>query len=241
MDGQTEALAVVDDSTVAKVNQLSATYGGLAVTNLEDMKQATDTREIIASMQRGIRTAWKELVTPFKVKVKKIDDGYKPLLDRLEAVDDHLKAEMLSFRQREIVRQREEARLAEVENDRRRQKAEADAQAERERVAAETMQKATAAGFTATEAVELTTLEVSDVKAQVVAAVEAPAPIPTKIYSDLGASQIARVVDRAKISAAVEQGVREIPGVRIYQVWNYEIIEAKSVPDEYRMDSLRRA
>ena len=44
------------------------------------------------------------------------------------------------------------------------------------------------------------------------------------------------VVDREAIRLAVSNGVREIPGVNIFQVWQFEIIDSGAVPKEYRMD-----
>jgi len=42
------------------------------------------------------------------------------------------------------------------------------------------------------------------------------------------------IVDNNAIKQAVDSGVREIPGVQIYQVWTWDILDAKKVPDEYR-------
>ena len=41
-------------------------------------------------------------------------------------------------------------------------------------------------------------------------------------------------VDDDKIRAAIDRGVRDIPGVRIYPVWNFVVEVAKEVPKEYR-------
>ena len=42
------------------------------------------------------------------------------------------------------------------------------------------------------------------------------------------------IPDIAKIKTAIDEGVRKIEGVKIYQVWQYEITDAKTVPDQYR-------
>lgn len=42
------------------------------------------------------------------------------------------------------------------------------------------------------------------------------------------------IVDKDKIRQAIDTGTREILGVKIYQVWEFEITEAKLVPNEYR-------
>jgi hypothetical protein len=40
--------------------------------------------------------------------------------------------------------------------------------------------------------------------------------------------------DKEKIQAAVDAGVREIPGVAIYPVWQFKVLDIKQVPEEYR-------
>lgn len=42
------------------------------------------------------------------------------------------------------------------------------------------------------------------------------------------------IVDNDAIKQAVDSGVREIPGVHIYRVWTWDILDAKKVPEEYR-------
>lgn len=43
-----------------------------------------------------------------------------------------------------------------------------------------------------------------------------------------------RIIDHDAIKEAVERGVREIPGVHIFQIWTYKVVDSKSVPQEYR-------
>lgn len=45
---------------------------------------------------------------------------------------------------------------------------------------------------------------------------------------------IRRIPDIAAIAAAVQKGVRSIPGVSIYQVWEFKVVEAQDVPDQYK-------
>ena len=44
------------------------------------------------------------------------------------------------------------------------------------------------------------------------------------------------IPDQGKIEQAVKDGIREIPGVSIYQIWQFSVVDAKSVPKEYRRD-----
>lgn len=48
------------------------------------------------------------------------------------------------------------------------------------------------------------------------------------------ATVIRKVPDQDKIAAAVAAGVRNIPGVLIYQQWVFKVTESKVVPDQYK-------
>ena len=63
--------------------------------------------------------------------------------------------------------------------------------------------------------------------------------MPTAHITMQSTTTVKRIIDKMKIQNAVTYGsVREIPGVRIYPVWNFEIVSAKNVPDEWRKDSI---
>jgi len=42
------------------------------------------------------------------------------------------------------------------------------------------------------------------------------------------------VIDHEAIQTAIDKGIREIPGVAIYQIWKFEIENSKEVPEIYR-------
>lgn len=44
------------------------------------------------------------------------------------------------------------------------------------------------------------------------------------------------IVAPDKIQAAMDEGVREIPGVSFFQVWQFEVTDSKAVPKKYRRD-----
>lgn len=52
-------------------------------------------------------------------------------------------------------------------------------------------------------------------------------------------TKVRYIKDVVKIQAAVDNGVREIPGVRIYPVWQYEITDPTLLPMEYKKPSRR--
>lgn len=45
---------------------------------------------------------------------------------------------------------------------------------------------------------------------------------------------IRKIVDQAKIAQAVANGTRTIPGVSVYQVWTYQVVNPSLVPDEFK-------
>lgn len=71
--------------------------------------------------------------------------------------------------------------------------------------------------------------EVAKVEPEVVAA-----PIATNMRNTV---RIKRIKDLDKIQAAVDAGTRSILGVRILQIWTFEITDASKIPDEFRKDA----
>lgn len=60
---------------------------------------------------------------------------------------------------------------------------------------------------------------------------------PIQPVSQIGMRSTTRtksIPDRDAIRAAVDSGTREIPGVRIFQVWEFDVVDSKAVPDVYR-------
>lgn len=61
-------------------------------------------------------------------------------------------------------------------------------------------------------------------------------PQPISLYKMNKVAHTRSVPDLVKIDDAVESGTREIAGVKIYQVWQFDVTESKKVPPEYRKD-----
>lgn len=57
---------------------------------------------------------------------------------------------------------------------------------------------------------------------------------PISIIAMTNPIRTKRIPDKDAIQLAVDKGLREIPGVKIKQIWVFDITEAKKVPDEYR-------
>jgi len=77
--------------------------------------------------------------------------------------------------------------------------------------------------------------EVAEVKAKPVPQF---VPMIGSVKTDSGSLGTVSVVSHSKIQAAIDSGVREILGVKIYQVWMFEVIEASQVPKEFREDKI---
>lgn len=67
---------------------------------------------------------------------------------------------------------------------------------------------------------------------------EALAPVADLKPTKMEGVTTRTIVDKDAIEAAVANGVREIPGVRIYPVWRFEVVDTKQVPDDYKKTSV---
>ncbi len=50
-------------------------------------------------------------------------------------------------------------------------------------------------------------------------------------------TRLRSIPDLPKIEEAIADGIREIPGVKIFQIWQFTVDDAKMVPKEYRRDT----
>ena len=55
-----------------------------------------------------------------------------------------------------------------------------------------------------------------------------------RVRAETGTLTFVPPAAKEKIQAAVDAGVREIPGVAIYPVWQFKVLDIKQVPEEYR-------
>ena len=142
-----------------------------------------------------------------KLMIAKVRDLMKPLFDANVRLFDILKA-------KEQARRDEERRVQE-EHDRKVREA-----AEAARKQTET-NKAISKGMIGGDASHIKTVE--------------PEAVPMQItYPTAKVTSASSRVDKDKIEAAIEKGVRSIPGVEIKQVWTFSVMKASDVPEEYR-------
>lgn len=221
-------------SDLAKFNQLQADLTvfvapvkQIAVINKATSEQASSTLREVKSFERKVEELRKQLVGPLNEQVKRINEFAKTITAPLSDAERHIKAQLLEF-ERVLEKEREAERAKEAE-ERKKREAEALAliqeQAEEVKAIAESESPEMAAALQAKAAADATRIAFEAKKAHWDASkdiaankvdgvrrtwkfeVEEPGKVPVEFLS----------VDEKKIKAAVAYGVRDIPGVRIFQ------------------------
>jgi len=176
----------------------------MIVASDEDMKAATDLMAVIKISEKNLEEQRKFLVKPLNDHVKNINDRFKLYSVPLQRATTILKNKVLAYRQElERKRREEEARL------------QAEARAEQERLAA--------------------LAEANELPPPPPIIMRAPATeVPKAARSIIGSAAFSKewkfeIVneslipreymspDEKKIRAVIKAGIREIPGIRIYQ------------------------
>lgn len=184
------------------------------------IERGVETDETAANADSAVQQARKavrcinevrlEYTRPIDAGKKRLMDEVKRMLSPLEQSCQKLDAMVLDRARR--IRLAEEKARREAEETRR--KAEEEARKEQERREKISLSK----GGTG---------EVAPVEPEYI-----PQPV-----SQIGMRSVTRtksIVDNDKIRHAVDEGIREIPGVRIYQKWTFDVQYAARVPEEYR-------
>jgi len=195
---------------------------------------AVDALAFVKAINRNLDKARRELVDPLNERVKQVNDGFRPMTDRLTKIEDATKKALIDWRRRERERVEAEQRRVERENRERERLAREEEERQRREVAENTANEAAAAGFTEDEAAELAELESADVAVAPVIREVTPAPVANMTTATLGtavgrkvwtfaitdSTQVPRAycsVDLVKIRKAMGAGIREMPGVLFYQ------------------------
>ena len=223
-------LVPIPQSDLVRVTELA----GLAIQDAAGEQRVVEGLLFIKSVRRALEKARKELVEPLNTKIKEVNASFKPLSDSVEHAEEKISGVLLSWRKAEAERIRLEQERVARENAEREARAREDETRRRREVKETTHRDAEAAGFKPEEAAELAELEAASVP-QVQALQEvAPSTPAATVRSSIGTATVRKVwtfeltdqqlVPRAYLSVnepaireAVRAGVREIPGVRIYQ------------------------
>lgn len=224
------SLDPVPAEQLARIERL----GALTIASQEQELEAVDGLSFIQSVRRSLEKARKDLVGPLNDRVKAVNDGFRRLSDPIEKAEASVKSSLLSWRQAEAKRiADEQVRIARENAER-----EARAKQEEERLRKEkeeaARKEAEEAGLSTEDAAEYGKLEAADVPAAAPLAEVPPPPPPTTVRSTLGAATIRKTwafevederlipraylqVNETAIRCAVNSGVREIPGIRIFE------------------------
>lgn len=197
-DAEVKELRTQADDIVAAAN-------ALVVADDKGMGNATELLGWIASAKKGFEGKRKMLVKPLNDHVKTINTMFKEYTAPLEAADSTLRGKVLSYRQeQERIRREEEARLRKLAEE---ERARLEEEAEREgtpppppmpipQVQVRRQAKTTRGDFGTVSAKKVWDFEIVDASA-----------VPPEFL----------MVNEKAIRAAVKAGVRNIPGVNIYQ------------------------
>jgi hypothetical protein len=154
-----------------------------------------------------------QFTRPIDAGKKQLIEEVRKMLAPLEGATNKLNTMTIEREQRI----RAEQERIEQENERRKQEADAKRRAEEERRRNISLGKGGNGDFTPVEP-------------------EPVAPIVTTAGMR-STTRIKSIVDNEKIRKAIdEDGVRDIAGVSIFQVWQFEIVDSKAVPKQYRKD-----
>ena len=174
-------------------------------------------RDAEAMVQNG-RKAIKTVNDIRLMFTRPIDEGKKKLMKEVEDLLSPLQAantrlnEMVLARL-ERLRAEEAKKQAEAEAAQREAEAKAKAEEERRR----NISKAQGGTGENVKPVEVEKIE---------------QPISTLELSNT--TRTRRIIDVVAIQSAIDNGTREIEGVKIYQVWTFDIEDSRKIPDKYR-------
>lgn len=190
-----------------------------AVMTADHARRAADDKIFCQSMRLAVERAKAETLGPLRARLDTLRAQYDAALAAIKGAEERVQEALLSWRQRE----RDERARAHA----------AAATAQAALAEAEAVADAQAAGLSEQAADEIGVSVARTVQAQVAADI-APAPLPTAVAGEAGTASV-RVtwtheiedfslvpreylrVDDVLVGAAVRNGVRFIPGVRIFQ------------------------
>lgn len=189
----------------------------LIVTDQASLNMATGNLGIMKKVKAQLDRRRKDLLAPILERKASIHNPFKSLIDQIDAATKVVDGAVTRYMIEEEKRQRAAAEEA----------------LRREREEAVARQK---------ECEEQALLNESEQALDdAIAAEEQIKEIDnTKITTEIrgrgafGSASITRRVSNDLITEAIKQGVRKIPGVKIYKVWTFMVTDPKQVPDDYK-------
>lgn len=198
IDGARRALRFFHD----KVSAMEAEAAGMTVNSAAAASNATEMTGQVKRLMKSVDDRRKEIIAEPDSFVRKVNGFVKPISDRLKAIEALLKRKLsdhayqVELQRREIERKQNEARIA--------LQKQVDAEAKAKGV----------------ETVTLPPVAIPTKKEPVRSDSAVSSAVPVWKHEVIDAGAVPRqylIVDEMAIRAAIKAGIREIPGVRIFE------------------------
>ena len=212
-----------------------------AVTDLDTAKTATNDIALIRDTLKMLEEKRKAYKAPLLEAGRELDRYFEAIAQPFRDADKAYSAKVLAYHNEEKRKRQEAIRLDQLRQEQariEREQAERKAREERERLERERREAEIIA-----EALNEPPPPPLPPPAPV-AMPEPPKPIEIpdeqkRVRSDVGTLGFTWVLDKAKVEAALTNGVREIPGIHIWLEPKYKVLDLKKVPEEYKQQSTR--
>jgi hypothetical protein len=218
------------DELVSQVTQFVAPTKDIKVTDNSSADKAIETGKAVKDFLKKVETKRKELVGPLNDQVKLINDYAKDITAPLLKAESHIKKELSDFAiEQELIRRKEREKL---EAERREAQAKIDAEIALASAKCETEVEKLAAAVAIKNEVRTVT---SDFKARE-KAIEATAmkgvrqTWKAEVVNEMLLPREYLIPDTVKINKVVSAGIRDIPGIRIYQETSISLGKTTAVP-----------
>ncbi len=198
-----------------KVSALQKEVGNFKITNPETRSKASEFLSRVKNGFNWLESKRKELVTPFNAEVSKINSDFKTITEPLSKLESIIKNELSRDFKEQEAKRIEAERKAREEEAKKLAKLEKDLNSKNELIKAAAESRADA------------------IMTQTEVAIEQSAPV-SKIFTSSGTTTFRKVwkwevedidkvpkayftLNEKSINASVKHGLREIPGIRIYE------------------------
>jgi ATP-dependent Clp protease ATP-binding subunit ClpA len=210
------------------------------VTDLDTAKRATNDIALIKDSLKLIESLRKGFKAPVIEKGKEIDRFFEVLAEPFNQADRAYTGKVLAYNREEERKRQEAIRLQQLREEQARIERE---QAERkEREEREKWEREQQEAREIAEALNEPPPAPTPPPAPIFVEPPKPVEIPDqqkRVRAEVGTVSFTWVLDKDKVQSAINAGVRQIPGIHIYPVWEYKVEKLALVPEEYKKPSTR--
>jgi len=192
------------DEARAKINEIAQQCKNIIVSNDDSLATAENLAKTAREVDKLIETKRKEVTKPLLDRKKEIDNFAKEITAELNDAVKGLRSQILTYKQEQERKRQEELRRIEEEKRKKEEELKAKLAAEEE-IKPEEVQ------------------EFKEIRAEEQKLQSAPAPSGIRKQWTFELVDLNKVphqylmLDEAKVKAAIKLGVRDIPGIRIFQ------------------------